>query len=36
MREYKITDDCIIYNDMPRGWAKGKNQPKWHTSIYDR
>lgn len=21
---------------MPRGWAKGKNQPKWHTSIYDR
>ena len=36
MKAYKITDDCIIYNDMPRGWAKGKNQPKWHGSLYGR
>lgn len=32
----KITEDCIIDNDMPYGWAKGKNQPSWHGVIYDR
>lgn len=31
-----ITDECIIYNDMPRGWVYNKNQPKWHHSLYDR
>ena len=31
----KITDDLYINNDM-RGWALGKNQPKWHESIYYR
>ena len=34
MREYKITDNCVIYNDMPRGWAKGKTQPIWHRKVY--
>ena len=36
MREIHITDDVVIYNNMPRGWAKGKNQPKWHESLYTR
>ena len=36
MREVHITDDCIIYNDMDRGWVSGKGQPKWHRSLYDR
>ena len=31
----KITDDLYINNDLP-GWARGKNQPKWHKSLYDR
>ena len=31
-----ITDDCEIYNDMPRGWIAGKGQPKWHESLYNR
>ena len=35
MREIKITERCTIYNDMPRGWVNGKNQPKWHSVIYD-
>ena len=25
-----------IKNDMPRGWVCGKNQPKWHSTLYDR
>ena len=36
MRPIKITEDCIIYNDMPYGWAKGEGQPAWHRSLYDR
>lgn len=36
MREIRITDDCIIYNDMDDGWITGKNQPKWHESLYKR
>ena len=36
MKEIKITDNCIIYNDMPRGWKRGKGQPKWHLSIHNR
>ena len=36
MKAYKITDDCIIYNDMPYGWSTGKDQPKWHKSLYYR
>ena len=36
MRPIKITEDCIIYNDMDRGWIRGKGQPKWHRSLYDR
>jgi len=35
-RPIKITDDCIIYNDMDYGWVAGKGQPKWHRSLYDR
>ena len=22
--------------DMPRGWYKGKGQPKWHQLVYDK
>ena len=36
MSEIRITEDCIIYNDMPRGWTRGKGQPKWHESLYKR
>ena len=36
MRSIHITDECEIYNDMPYGWAKGKDQPKWHKSLYHR
>lgn len=36
MREVHITKDCIIYNDMEWGWVSGKNQPRWHRSLYDR
>ena len=36
MRPIIITEDCIIYNDMPRGWVRGKFQPKWHESLYKR
>jgi len=36
MKEIHITEDCIIYNDMPRGWREGKGQPKWHKSLYNR
>lgn len=36
MRSIKITDSYFIYNDMPRGWVRGKTQPKWHKSLYDR
>ena len=35
MKEYHITDDVVIYNDMGRGWAKGKNQPLWHRKVYN-
>ena len=36
MTTIHITDECEIYNDMPRGWVKGKDQPKWHKSLYNR
>lgn len=36
MKEIKITDECIIYNDMPRGWIRGEGQPRWHRLMYDR
>jgi len=36
VRPIKITDECLIYNDMPRGWVAGKGQPKWHLSLYTR
>ena len=36
MREIRITEDCIIYNDMEWGWVTGKGQPAWHKSIYNR
>ena len=29
-----VTDDIIIYNDMPRGWVGGKYQPRWHKKVY--
>ena len=35
MKEYRITDKAIIYNDMPRGWVRGKMQPSWHRKVYD-
>ena len=34
MRPIKITDNCIIYNDMDYGWKQGKGQPKWHNVIF--
>ena len=36
MKEHKMKEDCIIYNDMPREWITGKNQPIWHETIYKR
>jgi len=36
MKPIYITEDCVIYNDMPRGWISSKNQPKWHESLYKR
>lgn len=36
MKLIYITEDCVIYNDMPRGWIKGKGQPAWHYSLYHR
>lgn len=35
MREYHITNDIIIYSDMPRGWIGGKYQPIWHYKVYN-
>ena len=35
MTEIHITDKVVIYNDMPRGWIKGKGQPRWHVKVYD-
>lgn len=29
-------EELGIKNDMPRGWVRGKNQPKWHRSLYNR
>ena len=34
MSEIHITDEVVIYNDMGRGWAKGKMQPLWHRKVY--
>ena len=34
MSEIYVTDEVIIYNDMNYGWAKGKNQPLWHSRVY--
>lgn len=28
-------DDLGIKNDMPKGWVKGKGQPKWHEVVYN-
>ena len=28
-------DDLGIKNDMPKGWIKGKGQPKWHEVVYN-
>ena len=25
-----------IENDMPKGWVKGKGQPRWHRLVYDK
>lgn len=36
MKPIKITEDCIIYNDMPWGWKTGKDQPYWHYSLFNR
>ena len=35
MTEIFITDTIIIYNDMERGWVRGKTQPLWHRTVYD-
>ena len=35
MKGYHITNDVVIYNDMERGWVRGKYQPKWHKKVYD-
>lgn len=35
MREYHITDNVAIFNDMPRGWITGKHRPYWHKKVYD-
>ena len=35
MKGINITDDVVIYNDMPRGWTSRKYQPLWHTKVYD-
>ena len=35
MKEIRITDDIVIYNDMERGWIAGKYQPLWHRKVYD-
>ena len=34
MKDIKITDDVVIYNDLPRGWANSKCQPLWHKKVY--
>lgn len=34
MKGIIISDDCIIYNDMSRGWVAGKGQPLWHKKVY--
>lgn len=35
MSELHITDEVTIYNDMPKGWKRGKDQPTWHKKVYD-
>ena len=35
MREIHITDNVVIYNDMERGWIRGKTQPSWHLKVYN-
>ena len=34
MKEIYITDKAVIYNDMPKGWIRGKYQPRWHKKVY--
>ena len=34
MKSIVISNNCIIYNDMPYGWVTGKNQPLWHSRVY--
>lgn len=34
MTEIHITNNITIYNDMPRGWIAGKDQPLWHKKAY--
>ena len=35
MGKIKVIDNVFIYNDMPRGWVYGKDQPLWHKKVYD-
>ena len=35
MKVIPITNDISIYNDMERGWIRGKSQPSWHRKVYD-
>ena len=34
MTEIHITDNVMIYNDMPYSWITGKDQPRWHKKVY--
>ena len=34
MKGINITDGVVIYNDMERGWFRGKTQPLWHRTVY--
>ena len=35
MKGINITDNIVIYNDMPKGWVQGKYQPLWHKKVYN-
>ena len=35
MKGINITDEITIYNDMEKGWVRGKTQPLWHRKVYD-
>ncbi len=34
MGEIYITNNVVIYNDMEKGWVRGKYQPFWHDKVY--